>query len=360
MQHSQLIQRRCDGWPVRGLFALLATIGAALTLAVLPAAALAASPPKVQIEPAEQTPTGFILKAKVNPENSSTTYYFIYKQAGAIECEDLEGCGPETPHGGPLTGDTQQEVQAEVTGLTPGTTYVYWLIARNASPEAVRSRELTFTTPPAGTAPVIDSVSLSSLTSTDATLEAQIDTEGLATTYAFHMWSSCAHQRCEYIRKIPLPSGLLLGSFQDQTVSLDLNSAGLTLNYGAEYGWGITATSEAGHTSVSGGVFEPPPPSIIEPLSTTTSPLSGAGQPAGSDTNSGDRPAGSAASSSSSTPDVQSPGIGLGKTTKLEPFENAQKLSKALKLCERKPKNQRPSCKRQAEKKYAPTNRHQA
>ena len=54
----------------------------------------------------------------MNPENSSTTYYFIYKKPGEIECEEIEGCGPETPHGGPLTGDTQQEVPAlEVTGL---------------------------------------------------------------------------------------------------------------------------------------------------------------------------------------------------------------------------------------------------
>jgi hypothetical protein len=81
------------------------------------------------------------LKAKVNPEGSATTYYFIYKKVGEVECEDLEGCGPSTPHGGRLTGDAQQEVQAEVTGLTPGTTYIYWLIARNASPEAVRSKD---------------------------------------------------------------------------------------------------------------------------------------------------------------------------------------------------------------------------
>jgi hypothetical protein len=462
IEHSGSSQRRCDGWPVRGLLALLATIGVALSVAILPTAALAASPPEVQIEPAEQTPTGFRLKAKVNPEGSATTYYFIYKDTG-VECEDLEGCGPETPRGGPLTGDTLQEVQAEVTGLTPGRQYRYWLIAWNGSPEAVRSPELTFTTPPAttpsevvtgpaevipggaklkgelnpgglpttywfeyiadhavecvevencwpqtahtgpitgdaqqqvppievtgltsgetyryrltasnadgtvsgnvatftvGSSPVIDSVSLSNLASSDATLEAQIDTEGLGTTYAFHMWSSCAHEECEYLANIPLPSGSLLGSFVPQSVSLDLASAGVTLRYGEEYGWGITATNAAGHTSMSGGVFEPPPPSVVEPLSTTTSPLSGAGQPAGSNTSSGDQPAGSGASSSSSTPGVQSPDVLGTKTTKLEPFEDAQKLSKALKLCDKKPKSKRQSCKRQAEKKYATTSKH--
>ena len=149
MRKSATTQRRCGGWLMYGGLALLATIGAALSIAVLPTAALAVSPAKVQIEPAEQTPTGFKLKAKVNPEGSATTYYFIYKQVGEVECEDLEGCGPETPKGGPLTGDTQQEVQAEVTGLTPGTNYVYWLIAHNAFSEDVRSASLGFTTPPA-------------------------------------------------------------------------------------------------------------------------------------------------------------------------------------------------------------------
>jgi hypothetical protein len=146
---------------------------------------------------------------------------------------------------------------------------------------------------------------------------------------------------------------MLLGSFVDQSVSLDLNSVGVTLNDGAEYGWGITATSAAGHTSVSGGVFEPPPSSVIEPLSTTTSPLSGAGQPAGSDTNSSGQSAG-LGGSSSSLPGVQSPGLQLSKTTKLESPANARKLSRALKACEKKPRKQWAKCERQARKQFGP------
>ncbi|MGD0451986.1 MAG: hypothetical protein ABSB69_00175 [Solirubrobacteraceae bacterium] len=505
MRHSQLIERSCGGWPVRGLLSVLvATIGVALTVAVLPAAALAASSPsEVQTEPAEVTPTGFKLQGKLNPNGAPTTYYFIYKQASAVECEDLEGCGPETTPGGPLTGDTQQQVSpAEVTGLEPNTAYVYWLIAKNANGTAVGKRlgfttppaapsidgdsvsnvteddatlqatinsdnlpegayyqfqlvkspseylsqltcpepellppsnpdgctspdssphtpgalpigyiakgpdgqsvslnlatadvtlqpsttyhyrvlaakrvqsedgvdwqgpfaegpDQTFTTPPAGIAPVIDSVSLSNLTSTDATLEATIDTEGLSTSYEFELWSSpCSHKGagCELMIDIPLPTGLLLGSFLPQNVSLDLNSAGVTLG-GGEYGFSVIATSKAGSTSAGGGVFEPPPPSVVGPLS-TTSPLSGAGQPAGSGTSSGDQPAGSGTSSSPSTPGMQSPDVLGTKTTKLEPFENAQKLSKALKLCAKRPKNERPSCKRQAEKKYSAPGKH--
>lgn len=152
----------------------------------LPAAAFAvSSPPEVQIEPAEQTSTGFMLKAKVNPEGSATTYYFIYKQADAVECEDLEGCGPTTPQGGPLTGDTQQEVRAEVTGLVPGQQYRYWLIARNASPEAVRSRELTFTTPPTGAPPSEVVTGSAEATQTGYKLTGKLNPGGLPTTYYY-------------------------------------------------------------------------------------------------------------------------------------------------------------------------------
>jgi hypothetical protein len=467
----------------------------------LPATAQASSSPsEVQTQPAEPTPSGFKLKGKLNPNGAPTTYYFIYKQADAIECEDLEGCGPETTHGGPLTGDTQQEVSpAEVTGLEPDTAYTYWLIAKNANGTAVGRRlgfttppatpsiegesvshvtstdatleaeidveglqhgadyqfqivenpseyaselicpstrpqraeicvgpqspgvapigfvpsdeagalksspvsldlagagitlkpgttyhyrvlaarsvqtedtiqweaptvygaDQTFTTPSAGTAPVIDSVSISHLTPTDATLEAQIDTEGSSTSYEFQMWSSPCSKHgsgCELLIDIPLPTGLLLGSFVPQSVSLDLNSAGVTLS-GGEYGFSVLATNKAGSTSAGGGVFEAPP-GVLDPPGPGVSPLSSAGQSGASNSNSNDQPAGPGSSSSSSTSAVQSPGLQVGKTTKLEPLTSSQKLAKALKLCEKKPKKERASCKKQAHKKYPTTASH--
>jgi hypothetical protein len=455
MQHSQLIQRRCGGRPVRGLLAGLATIGAALSLAVLPAAALAASSPtEVQTEPAEATPTGFKLQGKLNPNGAPTTYYFIYKQAGAVECEDLEGCGPETTHDGPLTGDTEQEVSpAEVTGLEPDTTYVYWLIARNAHGTAVGKR-LGFTTPPAttpsevvtepaevipggaklkgklnpgglpttyyfqyignnqiecvevencwpqtahigpitgdtqqevtpievtgltvgvtyryrlvasnadgtvsgdvasftvGSPPVVDSVSLSNLTSTDATLEAQIDTEGQSTIYQFKLRINlCPYSECIGYKDIPLPSGLLLGSFAGQTVNVDLNAVGVSLAPGV-YEYALSATSAAGHVQTEWQKLVPP---VLDPPSPALSTPSGTSQPAGSDTSTGDQPpAGSGGSSSSSTPGAQSHAL-QPKTTKLDALTNAQKLAAALRACKREPKKQQASCKKHARERY--------
>jgi hypothetical protein len=97
---------------------------------------------------------------------------------------------------------------------------------------------------------------------------------------------------------------------------------------------------------------------VFEPLSTTTSTSSGAGQPAAINTNTGNQPAGSAGSSSSSTLGVQSPGPQVGKTIKREPLTSAQKLAKALKACKNKPKGKQAACKKQAHKKYATTASH--
>ena len=130
----------------------------------------------------------------------------------------------------------------------------------------------------------------------------------------------------------PLPSGLLLGSFTDQSVSLDLNSAGVTLQPGGTYSYSVSATSTAGTTESSVQTLTTPEDGV-EPLSTTTSPQA----------------AGSGGSSSSSTPGVQSPGTGPGETIKLKSLTNAQKLAMALKACEKKPKDKRAVCEKQAQ-----------
>ena len=454
--------QRIISLPIGGRALTLAVMTIALTLLAFSSSAMASSsPPQVQIEPAEQTPTGFRLKAKVNPEGSATTYYFIYKDTG-VECEDLEGCGPSTPQGGPLTGDTQQEVQAEVTGLTPGRQYRYWLIARNANPEAVRSGVLTFTTPPgrpviesvsasgitehaatleaqidpgdllttyefwieygcgignhdscmwlasksvghgqiaAGDeaqavsvdadlepghsynyrvvatnsdgetsrrgglfstpgpgsgAPMIESVSISHLAPTDATLEAQIDTEGLSTLFQFHL--VMVPLACDAIpaclgQTYSLPSGNLLGSFIDQTVNLDLNSAGVSLQPGREYVYWVSAISTAGTTEGPSQTFEAPS-GVFEPLGTKTSTPSGPDQPMGSNGNGQPTGSGDSSSSSPPPPSIGVLGAHVGKTTELKPLTKTEKLTNALKACEKKPASKRAACEKQARKKY--------
>ena len=248
--------------------------------------------------------------------------------------------------------------------LKPGTTYHYRVLAaRSVQTEdtiqwegpTVYGADQTFTTPSAGNAPVINSVSISHLTPTDATLEAQIDTEGSSTSYEFQLWSSpCSHKGagCELLINVPLPTGLLLGSFVPQNVSLDLNSAGVTLG-GGEYGFSVLATNKAGSTSAFGGIFEAPP-GVLDPPNPVVSPLSGAGQPGVS--SSGDQSAGSGESSSSPVPSIG----GTGNTAKSKPLTNTQKLAVALKACKKQPRGRRAACEAKARRKYGdgPSGKH--
>jgi hypothetical protein len=109
------------------------------------------TPTQVETAPAlDITPTGARLGGQVNPQGGAT-YYIEY---GPPTCS-LNGkpnyvwwlCATKTIEAGPLTGNTLQTVTPfQVTGLTPGTTYKYWIVAHNKN-GSERGEEATFTTP---------------------------------------------------------------------------------------------------------------------------------------------------------------------------------------------------------------------
>lgn len=329
------------------------------------------TPPGIEGETASNiTSNDATLEAKIDPEGLATTYEFYLEAPSCANDKRVEACeasgGIPIAKGSVPADSAAETVSVDVAGtghsLSPNTIEGYRVVASNSAGTSYGG-EKTFVTLP-GSPPAIESVSLSHLTATNATLEAQIDTEGLSTSYEFQLWSSpCSHKGagCELMIDIPLPTGLLLGSFLPQSVSLDLNSAGVTLG-GGEYGFSVLATSKAGSSSAFGGVFEAPP-GVLDPPSTTTSPPpSGAGQPTGS--GSGDQAAGSGGSSSSSlSPSTVSPTPGVGvlgarvrKPAALKPLTKGQKLAKALKVCEKiKSKKRRANCEKQARGLYGAT-----
>ncbi len=281
---------------------LIATGCASLVFAVLPAAALAGGPrPTVESESATNvTETDATLEAQINPGSGEdgfsleTMYEFFLESPW---CGSLRPFGSCEASGGVLVykgtipgGTTSPQLERVDLGsvgheLSPDTTYGYRVVAHNEVGEAFGG-EKTFTTPGRSSpcvedpqdcnnppsAPVIESVTVSHITKTDATLEATIDTEGLETEYAFHMISSPCSKKgdgCELIVLIKLPKGgKLFGSLEPQTVSLDLNSAGVVLGEG-EYIFGVTAQNREGETSKSGGVFEGPEEPKAEPEAAT-------------------------------------------------------------------------------------------
>jgi hypothetical protein len=267
----------------------------------------AAEAPTVEAESASHvTATGATLEATINPQDAERGALYQFQlvtepreypteftcpAAHHVFCPQEVWLGIEGEEGLPLgktgAGVVGQGVSLDLAhaGVTlkPGTTYHYRVIAARFQQEEegwgwegpiVYGSDETFTTLPAK-APVIESVTVTHLTSTDATLEATIDTEGLETEYAFHMISSPCSKKgagCELIVPIALPCcGKLFGSFVPQTVSLDLNSVGVELGEG-EYIFGVTVSNEGGKTSASGGVFEAPEEPVAEPLKSTVTP----------------------------------------------------------------------------------------
>jgi hypothetical protein len=234
-------------------------------------------------------------------------------------------------------------VSVDVAGawhkLAPSTTYVFSVSAVNSAGKGYGNYRVFKTA--AGSPPSIESVSISHLTTSDATLEAQINTQGLETSYEFRMSYTRCRECEDVVYDIHLPSGLLLGSFEAQSVSLDLNSAGVTLKPGF-YEYSLSATNAVGNAEGHRQTFEPPEDSAYLHTTTTSpgpQPTTGPGQNIGQST---------------TTPAATDPASDV-LSAKSKVLTNAQKLAKALKVCGRKPKKQRASCKKHAHNKYGKT-----
>jgi hypothetical protein len=310
------------------------------------------TPPAIESESVSNiTATDATIEAQINTGGRETTYrVWVGNYPECIE-EMVEECDSSAKH--PITGiltgsSSSTRITVDVAhawhALSPGSSYIYNVDATNSAwafQGSAYGENKTFTTP-AAKAPAIDSESVSHVTPTDATLEAQINTEGLETTYEFLLGGSACRLCMSPTYQLPLPSGKLLGSFMDQSVSIDLNSAGVTLAPYGYYEYSVTATNAAGTTTGPTQAFTKPE-GVVQPLGNAgPSTLSG-GQ-------SGTSSAPSGSGGSSSTPSANAPGLQIAKTTALKSPTNARKLAKALKLCAKKPKKRRASCRKQAHK----------
>jgi hypothetical protein len=252
--------------------ALLALLGTAAT-------ASAATPPSIGPEWAAAIKSNdAFLEGLVNPRSEERGAYYQFQLAkNPSEFANEFTCPTEgfpagsslclgiTPQKGALPirstsyGTYSQSVNIDLksagAGLEPGTTYYFRVIAARIVPTedttqweepTVFGATQSFTTS-ATEAPSIEEISVSNVTQTDATLEAKINPDGPATTYRFHLASPpCgAIKTCEQ-NSFPLPSGNLPAGTTTQTVSLDLDSAGVTLTPGQRYEYWVTASNSAG------------------------------------------------------------------------------------------------------------------
>jgi hypothetical protein len=189
----------------------------------------------------------------------------------------------EVPYLGGIRNETVRlDLASAGVTLTPGSIYFYRVITARRIPSVdtiaweepiVLGPDKTFVAPaitPRGGPPVIESESFSHLTSTDATLEATLNDQGLEASYEFHLVSVALCRTATPPCEVPdllfsTPPGKLTGSSASQSVSVDLNSVGIKLSPGFSYWYWLSATSAAGTTEGAHEVLTKPPEPVAPP-----------------------------------------------------------------------------------------------
>jgi alpha-tubulin suppressor-like RCC1 family protein len=204
------------------------------------------------------------IKADVNPQRTTEITYFV--QYGTTTSYGASAPNPPETVRWATCGlecegeaETPRPVSVNLTELQANTTYHYRVVASNGSGVEHYGQDATFTTGSSGAKPTIEGVSVSGITEHDATLEAQIDPNGLATTYQFRLGKGCYPAICDVIVDISLPEGNLSSAQGAQSVSLDLNSVGVSLQPNSMYYYSVVATNSAGEAGGNEGTFRTPP-----------------------------------------------------------------------------------------------------
>ena len=171
-------------------------------------------PPAVDSESSESVKyIAATLQAQITPDGSETGYQFEYGETAAYSniSPGVVGLGSGE---GPVSVPA-----ATLTGLTPNTTYHYRVVASNGY-GTVNGPDQTFTTLAPARA-IIDEDSVSSVTATSATLQAQINSLGSDTTAYFQYGTvSCASSPAS-CTATPTPPGSDVGSAEsDQPLSI--------------------------------------------------------------------------------------------------------------------------------------------
>ncbi len=185
------------------------------------------------------------LKAKVNPEKQESRYYFQASPAALGACPATPG---QAGTGLPAVYEGQG-ARVDLTGLEPGTTYNYRVVAYNPTGVSCGPAE-TFTTQPL----LLGASTVGEVTQRTATITATIDPGGLRTAYELDLGTSTAYGT-------PFPGEAGEGS---EPVIVTFNLSGL--QPGTTYHYrllaGNSGETELGpdrsFTTAAGAAVEPP------------------------------------------------------------------------------------------------------
>ncbi len=250
------------------------------------------------------TRTEATLTGTLNPQNSETTYEFVFGETSNY--------GEHTYSVNAGSGLGEEHVEAiGLTGLTPSTTYHYALRASNQA-GTVTGPDGTFTTAPASP-PGVTTGGASNITLTSATVAATIEAQGLETSYALELGPDTSYGTSIY--------GEAGYAVEPVGVSVELQD----LDPGTTYHYRFVAINSEGRVYGADQTFTTPPYSspIMQP---PTVPLL-------------------------AVPAIAFPAEEPTTTAKSKPLTKAQKLAKALQACRKGKRSKRAGCEQRARKR---------
>jgi hypothetical protein len=173
------------------------------------------------------------LNGSVTPNGTDTHYYFQY---GTAPCTPT-ACGSTqpTPPGTDAGSTGSPTASTTVTGLLPGTTYHFRLVASNSVGTKYGGEE-SFTTP--NRPPVVATWGTENVLPEQATIRGSVIPEGIPTTYHFEYGTT----KGSYGSSIPVPEGEA-GSGRTE---VDVNATPTHLEASTTYYYRLVATNSAG------------------------------------------------------------------------------------------------------------------
>jgi hypothetical protein len=213
-----------------GAIALLT--GLVLISAGAGTAAVAAAPTAITGPVSEVRATTATATGTVNPNGLATSWYFEYGTTTAY--------GKRTPTRSAGSGTQNVPVTEALTGLTPGTTYHYRLVATNRDGTS-RGADGVFTTL---STPVAVTGAVSNVTTTSARLRGTVDPNGRATTWYFEYGPTTA-----YGARTPPRSAGSGNAARSVSATVSGRTAGTLYHYR------LVATSDAGSSQGANRTF---------------------------------------------------------------------------------------------------------
>jgi hypothetical protein len=196
--------------------------------------------------PTNVTEDSVTLNAHVDPAGRGNITSCRFEYGFNTSYGSTVPCTPD-PAGSNFSEPT--DVTATITGLSPGTKDHYRVVVSNTVGGTSLGADRTFITTQA---PAIDGLSSAHLTATSADLNAQVNPNGLDTTYHFDYGTSPS-----YGQSAPVPDGVISASNSDQPIGVHLED----LQPHVVYHYHLVATNDDGTTTSGDQTFNFYPPS---------------------------------------------------------------------------------------------------